>query len=63
MAALLTEVGTALGDLVTWVGSVVTALTSSTGALNGLLPVFALGIAVSVLMLAIGCIRKFTWAA
>ena len=63
MATLLTEIGTCLGDVVTWIGSVVTALTSSTGALHGLLPVFALGISVSVLILAISTIRKFTWAA
>ena len=60
---MLTEIGTGLSSVITWVGSVVTALTSSTGALYGLLPLFAIGIAVSVLLLGIKVIRKIIWGA
>ena len=48
---MLTEVGTALTSVIGWVGDVVTALTTSTGALYALLPLLAVGIAVSALML------------
>lgn len=58
---MLTEIGTALASVIQWVGSVVTALTATTGALNALLPIFAVGIAVSAFMLGIRAIRGFAW--
>ena len=50
---------TALSDTIGWVGSVVTALLS--GALKDLLPLFAIGISVSVLMLGVKAIKSFAW--
>ena len=50
---------TALGDTIGWVGSVVTALLS--GSLKDLLPLFAIGISVSVLMLGVKAIKSFAW--
>lgn len=38
-------------SLVLWVGTVITALTSETGALAPLLPLFAIGIAISAVLL------------
>ena len=58
---MLAEIGTALTSVIGWVGSVVTALTATTGALHALLPIFAVGIAVSALMLGIRAIRGFAW--
>lgn len=49
----------ALGSIIKWVGSVVTALIS--GDLKDLLPIFAIGIAVSVLMLGVKAIKSFAW--
>lgn len=60
---MLTEIGTGLSSVITWVGSVITALTSTTGALKDLLPLFAVGIAISVLMLGVKVIRKIVWGA
>lgn len=45
------------------VGDLVTALTGSGGALNGLLPLFAIGIAISIFMVGFKAIRKVTWGA
>ena len=60
---MMDAVTTALGTVVSWVGTVLTALTSSTGALNGLLPLFAIGIAISAFLFALNGIRKVTWGA
>lgn len=46
------------------VGQLVTAITDSeNGALVGLLPLFAIGIAISVFMVGFKAIRKITWGA
>ena len=45
------------------VGQMVTALTSTNGALAGLLPLFAIGIAISIFMVSMKAIRKVTWGA
>lgn len=60
---MVEAVTTALGTVITWVGSVVTALTGASGALNGLLPLLAIGIAVSALMLGVKAIKSFAWGA
>ena len=52
-----------------WVGQIVTSLLQTAGdgvtagALNPLLPLFAIGIAVAVFMVAFKAIRKVTWGA
>lgn len=58
---LLGSVTDALGTVVSWVGSVVSALTDASGGLNGLLPLLAVGIAVSALMLGVKAIKSFAW--
>lgn len=60
---MLTAVTDALTTVISWIGSVITALTSTDGALNELLPLFAVGIAVSALLLGIKAIRSITWGA
>lgn len=57
LAAVTAAISTVLG----WIGTVITALTS--GSLAPLLPLFAVGIAVSAVMLGVAMIRKVTWAA
>lgn len=62
-ATILTEVTSALTQVIAWLGSVITALTSSEGALSPLLPILAVAVAVSVIMLTCKVIKKFCWGA
>lgn len=54
-------VTTALGTVIEWVGTVVTALTTTDGALSPLLPLMAIGISISALMLGVKAIKSFAW--
>lgn len=54
---------TAFTSFVSMVGELVTALTGTNGALAGLLPLFAIGIAISIFMVGFKAIRKVTWGA
>lgn len=58
---MLQAVTDALGEVVTWVGSVVSAIT--TGSLSALLPLFAIGIGISVLLFGIKAIKSIVWGA
>lgn len=56
-------VTTAFSNMITLVGQFLTALTGENGALAGLLPLFAIGIAISLVMVAVKIVRKVTWGA
>lgn len=58
---MMQAVTTALGSVIGWVGTVVTALVGETGQLAQLLPLFAIGIACSAFLFALRGIRKVTW--
>lgn len=60
---MLAEVTTALTTVISWVGTVVTALVSDTGKLHELLPLLAVGVAISALMLGVKAIKSFIWGA
>lgn len=60
---MLEAVTTALTTVIDWVGTVVTALVSTDGALSSLLPLLAVGVAISALMLGIKAIKSFIWGA
>lgn len=60
---MLQAVTDGISQVITWIGTVITALTSSTGALNALLPLFAVGIAVSAILLGIKMIKSVVWGA
>lgn len=60
---MMAAVTGALTDVISSVGNVVTALTGESGALAPLLPLFAIGIAISLLMVGIKVIKGFTWGA
>lgn len=63
---MLSAVTDALSTVIGWVGSVVSSLiTSGTtpGALNPLLPLLAVGVAISALMLGIKVIHSTIWGA
>lgn len=53
---MMSAVTTALTTVIQWVGTVLTALTGSEGQLSELLPLFAIGIAISAFLFALnGC--------
>lgn len=58
---MMEAVTTALGTVIEWVGTVVTALTTTDGALAPLLPLMAIGISISALMLGVKAIKSFAW--
>lgn len=60
---MLEAVTSGLTTVIDWVGTTVTALTSTEGALNELLPLLAIGVAVSALMLGFKAIRSCIWGA
>lgn len=60
---MLQAVTDAITTVIGWIGSVISALTGADGQLNELLPLFAVGIAVSAFLLGIKAIRSITWGA
>lgn len=60
---MLAAVTSGLETVISWVGTVVTAIVGESGALNELLPLLAIGIGVSALMLGVKAIRSFAWGA
>lgn len=61
VTGLLPAVTSALGTVLDWIGTTVTAVT--TGQLKELLPLFAIGIAISVVFLGVKAIRSIVWGA
>lgn len=60
---MLEAVTSALTVVIGWVGTVVTALVGESGQLSDLLPLLAVGVAVSALMLGVKAIKSFIWGA
>lgn len=60
---MLEQVTSALGTVLEWVGTVITSLTSTSGELNPLMGLFAVGIAISALLLGCKIIKSFIWGA
>lgn len=60
---MLEAVTAALSTVISWVGTVVSALVTTDGDLSSLLPLLAVGVAVSALMLGIKAIKSFIWGA
>lgn len=58
---MITEVTTALSTVIDWVGTVVGALTATDGDLSALLPLWAIGVAISGLLLGVKVIKSFAW--
>lgn len=58
---MLAAVTTGLTTVIDWVGTVVTALLS--GSLSALLPLLAIGVSISALMLGVKVIRSMIWGA
>ena len=60
---MMSLVTNAIGDVLGWVGTVVTALTSEAGQLGELAPLFAIGIAISAVLLGVKIIKSVVWGA
>lgn len=60
---MLKAVTDGLSVVIGWVGTVVDSLVGAEGELASLLPLLAIGVAVSALMLGIKAIRSFIWGA
>lgn len=60
---MLEAVSTGLTTVIGWVGDVVNAVTATDGALSSLLPLFAIGIAISALLFGIKAIKSIVWGA
>ena len=58
---MMEAVTTALTTVIDWVGTVVSALCSTDGKLSALLPLMAIGISISALMLGVKAIKSFAW--
>lgn len=58
-ASMMEAVTSALDTVIGWCGTVVTAVLS--GELSALLPLLAVGVAISALMLGVKCIKSFAW--
>lgn len=65
--ALLNAVTDAIGSVIGWVGTVISSLTTAGTAqnptLNALLPLFAIGIAISAVLLGVKIIKSVVWGA
>lgn len=60
---MLAAVTSAITSVLGWVGTVISALTDTEGQLAALLPLFAIGIAISAVLLGIRIIRSVVWGA
>lgn len=60
---MLAAVSSAISTVITWVGDVISALTDTAGGLAPLLPLFAIGIAISAVLLGIKIIKSVVWGA
>lgn len=61
---MLAAIGSVFSQMITWVGNFVSALTDSAdGVLYGLLPIFAIGIGISLLLVCVKVVRKVCWGA
>lgn len=60
---MIDALSSVFSQLITYVGQFITALTGQTGALKDLLPLFAIGIGISLLMVCVKIVRKVVWGA
>lgn len=58
---MLAAVTSALTTVIGWIGTVVNSLVGSEGDLAALLPLFAIGIAISAFLLGIKAIKSTVW--
>lgn len=60
---MLEAVTTGLTTVIGWIGTVIDSMTTTEGDLAALLPLFAVGIAISVIFLGVKAIKSIVWGA
>lgn len=60
---MLEAVTSGITTVIGWVGTVIDALLTTEGQLAELLPLFAIGVAISAILLGVRIIRSFIWGA
>lgn len=63
---LLNAVTSAISSVITWIGTFIESLITGgnePGALNALLPLFAVGIAISAVLLGVKIVKSVVWGA
>lgn len=60
---MLEAVTSAITTVIGWVGTVISSLTAESGGLSALLPLFAIGIAISAVLLGVKIIKSVVWGA
>lgn len=60
---MLDAVTSGITTVISWIGTVLDALLGTDGALAPLLPLLAVGVAISAILLAIKVIRGIIWGA
>lgn len=60
---MLEAVTSAITTILGWIGTVIDSLLAADGDLNALLPLFAVGVAISAVLLGVRVIRSFIWGA
>lgn len=63
VSPMLEAVGSGITTVIGWVKNVVDAMVTTDGALSALLPLFAIGIAISAIMLGVKIVRGIVWGA
>lgn len=60
---MLTAVTSGITTVIGWIGDVITSMTTEAGALNELLPLFAIGISISAILLGVRVVKSIIWGA
>lgn len=60
---MLQQVTTGITTVIGWIGTVLEAIVGESGQLAELAPLFAIGIAISAIMLGIKVVRGIVWGA
>lgn len=60
---MLEAISSALASVITMLGTVVTALVGETGALKDLMPLLAIGIAISMFFVGVKALKGMIWGA
>ena len=60
---MLEAVTSGITTVIGWIGTVVDSMLGEAGELTALLPLFAIGISISAIMLGVKIIKRFIWGA
>lgn len=60
---MLEAISSGITTVIGWVGTVIDALVTTEGELNALLPLFAIGVAISAILFGIKAIKSVIWGA